>query len=516
MGIQLTGLASGLDTQSMVEDLMKAQRMKVDKIRKEKTRTEWKKEVWKDMNTKLYTFYKESLFKFKSAGTYMSKKVSSSNESLVAVKNTNTAVSGSHSIEISNMAKGSFLTSGAITDKNGDAASSATKLSDLMTMTGDVTLSFKTGKSDDFEASNEVTLSADDTIADVVSKVKNLGLDLNVSYDSKFNRLFFSSSETGENTEIGISAGVDGSSNSEAVNLLGKLGLATSTVDVNGTTYDAVIGSTGENAAFKYNGTDLVSETNDISVNGLDLQIRADSGTVSIDVKDDSDAVYDAVKNFVKSYNELMTEMNDKLTADSAKNYDPLTDDEKASMTDTEIEDWEKKIKDSLLRRDDILGTIQNDMRSILSSSVGVDLSGLDFNFLSDLGIVTGEYTERGKLHIEGDADEDLYNTKTNKLKEAIEKNPDGVKDFFVKVGQTLYDTMRKKMGTTELSSTLTFYNNKYMDEQIDDYDSEISDMEEKLAKVEQRYYAQFTAMEKAMQQSNSTGNWLAQQLQSM
>ena len=133
----------------------------------------------------------------------------------------------------------------------------------------------------------------------------------------------------------------------------------------------------------------------------------------------------------------------------------------------------------------------------------------MDHNFLSDLGIVTGSYTEKGILHIQGDEDDSLYAIKENKLKTAIENDPDKVADFLNAIGDKLYETMQDKMKSTTLSSALTFYNDKQIDKQVKTYESKIADLEERMAAVESRYYAQFTAMEKMMQQMNSQSSSL-------
>ena len=61
------------------------------------------------------------------------------------------------------------------------------------------------------------------------------------------------------------------------------------------------------------------------------------------------------VKDFLTQYNALINEMTSFYNADSAKGYEPLTDEEKDALSDTEVEKWEQKIKDSLLRRDESL-----------------------------------------------------------------------------------------------------------------------------------------------------------------
>ena len=69
MGVRLTGLNSGMDTESMIKKIMDAQRTKLNKIEGKRTTLDWKKEKWKDLNTKLYSLYtsKISSLRFSSA-----------------------------------------------------------------------------------------------------------------------------------------------------------------------------------------------------------------------------------------------------------------------------------------------------------------------------------------------------------------------------------------------------------------------------------------------------------------
>ena len=70
--------------------------------------------------------------------------------------------------------------------------------------------------------------------------------------------------------------------------------------------------------------------------------------------------------------------------ADSSKGYDPLTDDEKDSMSDKEIEKWETKIKDSLLRNDTTLSGVMSAMTTAMSQAV--EINGKKYS-LSSFGI---------------------------------------------------------------------------------------------------------------------------------
>ncbi len=65
------------------------------------------------------------------------------------------------------------------------------------------------------------------------------------------------------------------------------------------------------------------------------------------------------IRGFVKEYNEILGELNDAYNADSARGYEPLTDEERDAMTEEQIKKWEDKIKGSLLRRDDTLSGLR-------------------------------------------------------------------------------------------------------------------------------------------------------------
>ena len=137
-------------------------------------------------------------------------------------------------------------------------------------------------------------------------------------------------------------------------------------------------------------------------------------------------------------------------------------------------------------------------------------IDGVSYS-LSSFGIVTSsDYTEKGKLHIMGDEDDDTYATDTNKLKAALEENPEAVMKTLSEAGQSLYDALTKKMAKTSLSSALTFYNDKKLDNDQTAYKKEISTLEEKLTDLEDKYYKQFSAMEMAMSKLNSQSSYLA------
>jgi flagellar hook-associated protein 2 len=259
-------------------------------------------------------------------------------------------------------------------------------------------------------------------------------------------------------------------------------------------------------AVIIYNGAEIKSSSNILTVNGLTVTVKgvtdeASDETVSVNITRNTQTIYDMIKGFVKSYNEVLKELNDSYDADTAKGYEPLTDEEREAMTDDQIEKWEKKIKDSLLRRDGTVGSLINTMRTALSGSV--DYNGKAYSFAS-LGITSISYTEKGLLHIDGDKEDVLSASEDDKLMKALSENPDAVMEVFTKLTGELYSKMQEDMKSTSLSSALTFYNDKEIKGTIDDYKQELADMEDRLTDMENRYYRQFTAMETAMSKMNS------------
>ena len=256
------------------------------------------------------------------------------------------------------------------------------------------------------------------------------------------------------------------------------------------------------------NGATLTSSSTTLEVNGLTLSLTGvTQEAVTVTVADDNSAVYDSVKEFINQYNAILADMNEYYYADSARGYAPLTDEQKEAMSDDEVEKWEKKIKDSLLRRDSTLGGVMETMRNVMTGTVITASNGKKYS-LANLGITTGsDYAEHGLLHIKGDEDDTEYADSTNTLENLLNEDPDVVAEVLSGIATELYNSLSKKMQATTMSSALTFYNDKEMKKQITSYKEDISDWEDKLAELEERYYKQFSAMETAMSKLNSQQN---------
>ncbi len=723
MPIRMTGLTSGLDTESIVNQLMSAQRTKQTKVENKKQKLEWKQEIWKGLNTKLYGFYKDSLSKMRFKSNYSTKKASVSDSTKITATATTNAASGTYQVAVKSIAAAQYVTSGKLdykdADGNAKSATTSTKLTALGMDEGTV-LKLKVG-----DKTKALEVKDSTTIKDFVNFCSNAGL--NATFDTKQQRFFISSKDSGSENSFSLSANTYSSEGGTAVtDLNDAVGLANlsssqktkynsivygaiasgkeisdddmetlksyavssadadakskatefyraslnKTYDISqeekdkitkkyesdltlsgddrakaiadeiekkrqagieselktddyktkiseavakGITADDVrkagltknddagnedpasiskytfantetrkenaenavetaveefnkaisSGITSENgagllklglsnfdgtASYKegdlasnmvlskaadteivYNGATLTSNTTSIEVAGITLNLLgttetgettdADGNvvkqydTVNVTVSNDTSAVYDSIKEFITEYNSILKTMNTYYDAASASSYDVLTDDQKEAMSDDEIDKWNTKIKDSLLRRDSTLSSLISVMKTDMMGSYKAS-NGKTYS-LANLGISTSakNYSEGGLLHIKGDEDDEEFADSTNTLMQMLEEDPDTVKEVLSGLASNLYESLNKKMSTSTMSSALTFYNDKEMASQLSDYKKEISNWESKLSEMEEKYYSQFSAMETALAKLQSQQNTLSSYL---
>ncbi|NLG05057.1 MAG: flagellar filament capping protein FliD [Clostridia bacterium] len=485
MSIRMTGMNSGLDTDSMVQDLVKAYSEKTNTYKKEQTKLEWKQDAWKTLNTKIYSFYSSTLSNMRFSSSYNQKATTVSDPSKATVVAGDSAVNGIQTLSISNTAKAAYLT-GAELDSSVKAN---TKLSSLGISEGTITV----GKGET-GTYGTINITANTTIDEFTAKLSSRGLSAN--FDEKNHRMYISASKTGEASDFSFSGNEDA---------IAKLGLSG----------EGSVKIAGENAKITLNGVDYESDNNTFTVNGLTVTAKATTAegeSISLVTDTDYDAIYKNIKDLIKGFNSVINEMDKLYNAAQAKGYEPLTEDEKGAMTDSQIETWEKKVKDALLRKDSTVESVMNSMRMSMIKTYSVN--GKDMA-LSAYGINTMSYFnaaefEKNAYHIDGDPDDANSSANKDKLKSAIATDPEGVSSFFTQLANDMYDTLSKKMRSTELSSAFTVYDDKKMKEEYTEYTSKISKWEQHVADIEDRYYKQFAAMEKAMASLNSSTSALS------
>jgi flagellar hook-associated protein 2 len=356
----------------------------------------------------------------------------------------------------------------------------------------------------------DITANKKDTLSSLLYKVNNSAANVTMSY----------------------------SSYTDTFNIVSKAtGRGSITLDDNGSGFFAATKLTefveGADASFYIDGKLGTRDTNNFTVDGVTYTLlSADPGVKqTVKLARDTQATYDAIKSFVDKYNELIDKINAKLGEKYDRNYQPLTNEQKESMSEDEIKKWEDKAKTGLLRNDSVLSKIVTDMRMALYSSIDGVTGGL-----SSIGITTGTYDQKGRLIID-----------EAKLKNAISNSPDQVMNIFSKESEIsyspdgdptgnrfkengiinrLYDilqgnirTLRDRNGSKgSLLEKAGFigdaseFDNVFYDE-ITDYDKRINELSDKLVDKENAYYARFTNMEKLIAQMNTQSSWIAAQL---
>ncbi|MCR4673961.1 MAG: flagellar filament capping protein FliD [Lachnospiraceae bacterium] len=511
MAIRISGMNSGLDTESIVSALVSSYATKRDKYVKAQTKLSWKADAYKAANTKVYDLY-TSMNKLRFTAAYSLKKTTVSDSTKASITASSSAINGTQTLKINNLATAGYLTGGEL----GSDITSSSTLADLgyNTSNGSGTIDIN---------GTSISVDSTTTISDFVSQLNDAGVT--ASFDATNKRIFVSSSDTGADNDFSLSA-----SDENGLKALSSLGLVTTDllksyasdqgIDTSSDEYTALkttyLNSSaarveGENASITLNGADFESATNSFTVNGLTINATGETGDdeITITTATDVDGIYDTIKDFFTQYNEVVNYLQGAYNADSAKGYEPLTDDEKAEMTDTQVEKWEAKIKDSLLRRDSTIGNILNVMSNSMSKTYTINGSNYSLGSfgISTLGYFTADADEQYAYHIDGDEDDSYTSANADKLKAAINEDPDAVIELMKNVTNDLYTNLGNQMKSTSLSSAYTIYNDKEMANEYSDYTDLISTWEDRLAEMEDRYYQQFTAMEKALAtlQSNSS-----------
>ena len=282
--------------------------------------------------------------------------------------------------------------------------------------------------------------------------------------------------------------------------------------DESDTTQTGATKISGQDAVIYLNGAEFTDNDNVFEINGLTFTALAETKpgeSITVTTQNDTDGIYDMIKGFFKEYNAIINEMDKLYNADSTK-LEPLTDEEKEAMSESEVEKWEQKVKDSLLRRDSSLSNVSSAMKNIMLG--GVEVNGKTM-YLSDFGINTMGYfnapdNEKNAYHIDGDMDDSNTAGNADKLKGLISSDPDTVISFFSSLSNMMYNKMSSLSTSVEgYRSYGNFFDDKKMKSDYTDYTSRIEELEKKLADYEDKWYAKFSAMETALAKLQSNTN---------
>ena len=562
MPIRITGMNSGLDTESIISELVSAYKQKGTKYEKAQTKISWKQEAWKSLSSKTYSF-RTGLDKMRFSSGYSLKTTSVSNASKASITAGNNAVNGTQTLEVKQLAKSGYLTGGKIKRTDNKAVANDTTLSQLgLEDGGDISVNGK-----------RITLSGTTTVSEVITKLNDAGVKAN--FDATNQRIFVSATESGADADFSITAleekGTDalralglnvksesagktykqyvdeygGKTDSDLEKILKDYDADSSSADrliANfAKEYNAADDDTtkseilkefkdfisyaetmqnksdeemgyntdgkridGQDAKIILNGAEFTSNGNTFSVNGLTINALAvtdEDEVLTVTTTTDNQGIYDKIKDFLSDYNDIINAMTKAYNAESSSDYEPLSDDEKESMSDSEIEKWEAKGKSGILRRDSTLSTLMSIMNNTMSQSYTINGKSYALSTfgIKTLGIMNAETNEQNAYHIDGDADDESTSSNADKLMEAIVADPEGITEFFKKISNDLYDKLGEQMTSTTLRSYGSFYNDKQLETEYKSYTTKISDWDKKVQDIEDSYYKKFAAMESAL-----------------
>ena len=599
--MRITGMASGMDIDKMVSDLMKAERIPQDKLRQKKDLLSFQTSLYREVNTKMAAL-RSTLNDIRYSSTMTGFKGTSSNSSDVSVTSNSATAASSHTVEVQGLAASAVVTGNSgvtnfglagsnylpaaidstnnkfvltvdnsakyitLPDGTYDDVQMKAELQKQIDMTfgsGKVTvdntggklsftpvtkggytpqvivnegngamnaLGFSEGQSyrinlnqslSDLAASGKmntaivipgqfqvtgdsgspvmINYDGTDSIQSIMNKVNSSSANMTMSYDANNDQFVFKSRKTGAAADVTVSDNTG--------NFLSAIKVGNATQN-------------GTDAAYTLDGASQTNATNTITTaDGSVVTFnKITTAPVTISVASDPSAVVDKIKKFIASYNDMIDLVNTRLSEQTQRGFDPLTDEQKQDMKDSDIANWETKVKTGLLNKSPILKEIKTSLRELFSK----DVAGIDdaYNTLSEVGITTVPYVvgvprDAGKLQLD-----------ESKLLDAISKNPDAVNKLFTNnpgyesqegIAVTMYkkvDTMlsalMKQAGRVdgrEDDITTSIGN------QISTLQFKIKDFDDLLSKKEDNYYKRFSIMEQAVAKGNAQLSWLSQQL---
>lgn len=500
MVLRIGGLASGMDIDSLVEQLMKAERIPLDKLTQKKTYTEWQRDDYREMNSLLLDFDTSIFNGVGKQANYIKKTVAISNSDALSVKNVNSTIDFSGSVKINELATAATMqsyTTSRVTD-------SSKKLADFG-IVEDQTIKISAITKDGVmqEKPFELTITKEDTIDSVISKI-NKDSGVTAFFDPVSKKFSITAKNTGDiaNGAPEIILTDDGNSPNKFFNNI--LGLNSN----NNLAIEKKAGTSGNNAEIEYNGLNITRSSNTFTINGVEFTAKkVSTDPVTFSSTPDVDGILDTITQFVNKYNELVEKVRGKTTEKKYRDYPPLTEAQKKDMEEADIEKWEKLAKSGTLKGDSILTNALSSMRSSISSPV----SGTStFKQLSQIGITTtSNYLDGGKLTIDED-----------KLRKAISADPNAVYELFQKDGETSAEQgiarrLRASLKTamtdiTDKAGKATSVNNTFtLGKLLNNYEDQVTRFEDKLKMLETRYWARFSAMESAINKANSQSTYL-------
>lgn len=339
----------------------------------------------------------------------------------------------------------------------------------------------------------------------------NTEAGVSVSFSKTTNQFVFTAKETGAGGRVEIGGEL-------GERLFGKVNVTDKDHYTAGQDAKFTATINGQKMEFSRSSNTFDLDGMSITLNGT-FEVKDGETPVTFSSKTDTDKIIDVVKTMVEDYNAIVSEVKKAysdmpLEKSDGSRYKPLTDEDKADMTESEIKAYEEKAKTGILFMDRDLSSLYSALRSAVAPG------GSDGSFLRSIGIKTSYEDGLTTLSLD-----------ENALREALEQNPDQVKDAFTKSKengaasdglmasiQKVTDRYAATTGATKgiliekagsKYSSSAALNNTLL-EQMKDIDKQVDKWQAKMSDKVDYYTNKFTQLEMLIAQMNSQSSSLA------
>ncbi len=345
------------------------------------------------------------------------------------------------------------------------------------------------------------TYNKDTKLSTIISDINSSDAGVKVTYSQTANQFIFTSTYGGAGGKVELDGDI-------AKNVFG-----TPSKEVQGK--DATITAL-------INGTEktLTSDTNTFNIDGMSItvngafQVQGNETAVTFNKNVDADKIISNIKTFVEEYNAMLEDLSELYSTQPDSKYSPLTDDQKADMTEKQIEEYEKKAQQGMLFADSDLKALASDLRFLFSDTS-----------LEEIGIKTStEAADRGKLSIDENALRAALASDPEKVQKALSAPVETNDKGYVTGGgaiSRLKEVINEYAGTTgatkgiliekagsQFSATSMLKNT--IQDKMDDIDDIIEKFTNQLNDKIDFYTSKFSKLEVLISQMNSQSSYLA------
>ena len=335
------GLMSGLDTGSIIDAMVTAEKAPVNLLRQTRTGVQTQISKLGSIMSKL-TALGDAAKDLSTVGGVLAYSASSSDESVFTANATGEAAAGSYQLDVTSLAVAEKDRSAVFTSKYAEVSAG--------------TLTIQTPGADPVD----VTIDAGDTLVDVVDKINGSGADVDASLI-----------DTGSGVSLQVVAQQSGFEVGGVA--ADAITLTETTTGTSGQALGLSQITTATNAQFTIDGLAVEQRTNEVStvLSGLTVSLK-DTGAATLTVAKDTEGAQAKVQAFVDAFNDAMDLVSKELNV--------TEDTDRASSLSG---DWSIR-----------------QLRGDLSSQVSSAISGLSgaYTSLSRIGITT---EEGGKLALD-------------------------------------------------------------------------------------------------------------------